>query len=63
MERGALSPDAAVEADDGGGGELLTLNIAHEVIIDVGLPRHCSSFRCSSSRTEGFRQAREEAGG
>lgn len=39
---GALSPDAAIVADNGSGGEVLALaiNVAHQMIIDVRLPRH-----------------------
>jgi len=39
-EGGALSPDGAVVADDGGGGEVVALDLAHEVLVDVRLPRH-----------------------
>jgi hypothetical protein len=27
-------------ADDGGGGEVVALDLAHEVLVDVRLPRH-----------------------
>ena len=38
----ALSPDGAVVADDGGGGEVLpgAVDVAHQVLVHVGLPRH-----------------------
>lgn len=41
-----LSPDAAVETDDGGGGEMLALaiNVAHQMIINIRLPRHFLSL-------------------
>lgn len=39
-EVGALCPDAAVEADDGSGGEAAAVDIAHEMLIYVRLPRH-----------------------
>lgn len=46
-ESGALRPDCAVVTEDGGGGEFqasLAFNIAHQVLIDVSLPRHyCSA--------------------
>lgn len=39
-ESRALSPDAAVVADDGGGGEVMALavHVTHEVVVDVSLP-------------------------
>lgn len=46
-EGGALGPDASVEAEDGGRGEVIALNIAHKVLVDVSLPRH---FRNSPMR-------------
>lgn len=39
-EVGALSPNTAVLADDSGGSEVVTFDVAHKVVIDVGLPRH-----------------------
>lgn len=39
-EGGALSPDAAIKANDRGGGEMNTFHLAHQVIVDVSLPRH-----------------------
>lgn len=39
-EVGGLRPDAAVVADDGGGGEVVAVNLAHQVVVDVRLPRH-----------------------
>lgn len=39
-EGGALCPDGAVVADDGGGGEVVALDLAHQVLVDVRLPRH-----------------------
>ena len=45
-EGGALGPDAAIVADDGSGGEGITIpDVAHKVVVDVGLPRHLSIFR------------------
>ena len=41
-EVGALSPGVAVVAEDGGGGQILTVDLAHQVIVDVRLPRHLS---------------------
>lgn len=37
-----LSPDGAVVADDGRGGEVVScaIDIAHQVVIYVSLPRH-----------------------
>ena len=37
-----LSPDRAIMADDGSGGEVLAsaIDVAHQMIIDVSLPRH-----------------------
>jgi hypothetical protein len=35
-----LRPNAAVKANDGGGGELLAIDVAHQVVVDVRLPRH-----------------------
>lgn len=39
-ESGALSPNAAVLAEDSGGREMIAINFAHEMFIDIGLPRH-----------------------
>ena len=39
-ESRALGPNAAVVADDGCGGEVIAFDFAHEMIIDIGLPRH-----------------------
>lgn len=42
-EVGALSPDGAVVSHDGCGGELeagIAVDIAHQVLVDVCLPRH-----------------------
>uniref|UniRef100_A0A2P2K1F8 Profilin-6 n=1 Tax=Rhizophora mucronata TaxID=61149 RepID=A0A2P2K1F8_RHIMU len=39
-EAGALSPDATVVADDGGSRETVAVDVAHEVVVDVRLPRH-----------------------
>lgn len=36
----ALGPYAAIVADDGGGGEMLAVDLTHEVVIYVRLPRH-----------------------
>lgn len=46
-ERRALRPNAAVVADDGSGGKVLALavDVAHEMVVYVCLPRHfLSSF-------------------
>jgi hypothetical protein len=58
-ECGALGPDGAVVADDGGGGEVVVaLDLAHEVLVDVGLPRHpfrpccCSAATCKQEEEE-----------
>ncbi|RRT53801.1 hypothetical protein B296_00037400 [Ensete ventricosum] len=39
-EGSAHGPDAAVVAEDGGGGEMLAVNLAHQVVVDISLPRH-----------------------
>ena len=41
-ERRALRPDAAVVADDGSYGEVLALvvDVAHQMVIYICLPRH-----------------------
>lgn len=42
-EGGALSPDSAVVTKNGGGSECvagLAFNVAHQMLIDVSLPRH-----------------------
>jgi hypothetical protein len=39
-ECGALGPNGAVVADYGSGGQVVALDLAHEVLIDVCLPRH-----------------------
>ena len=39
-ESGALSPNAAVMADDGGGREMVAFDIAHQMVVHVCLPRH-----------------------
>lgn len=45
-EGGALSPDGAIVAEDSGSGEgTTTADIAHKVVVHVGLPRHLSIFR------------------
>lgn len=44
---GALSPDNAVVTKDGGGGEAgsrVTFDVAHQMIINVCLPRHSFFF-------------------
>lgn len=43
-EAGALGPDVAVLADDGGGGQVVALHLAHQVLVDVLLPRHLRSL-------------------
>ena len=40
---GALSPNAAVMADDGGGGEVVAVDLAQQVVVHVRLPRHLRS--------------------
>jgi hypothetical protein len=43
-----LRPNAAVVTDDGGGAEMLSFDLAHQVLVDVRLPRHLAprlSFR------------------
>jgi hypothetical protein len=35
-----LRPDGAVVAEDGGGGEVVALDVAHQVLVHVRLPRH-----------------------
>lgn len=37
---GALRPDAAVLADNGSGRQMLAVDVAHQMIVDVRLPRH-----------------------
>lgn len=49
-ERGALGPDGAVVADDGGGGEVVALDLAHEVLVDVRLPRHLAARSAATRR-------------
>lgn len=51
-----LSPDAAVETDDGGGSEMLPLaiNVAHQMIINIRLPRHFLSLDFSLFWLVGF---------
>lgn len=39
-EVGALGPNAAVMANDGGGGEVAAVDVGHQVVVYVGLPRH-----------------------
>lgn len=39
-EGGALGPDRAVLADDGGGGEVVAFDFAHQVLVHVLLPQH-----------------------
>lgn len=39
-ESGALGPNAAVVADDGGGREVVAFNFAHQMVVYIGLPRH-----------------------
>jgi hypothetical protein len=39
-ECGALGPNGAVVADYGGRAQVVALDLAHEVLIDVRLPRH-----------------------
>jgi hypothetical protein len=41
-EAGALGPHASIVADDGRGGEMLAVDLAHQVVINVRLPRHLS---------------------
>lgn len=39
-EVGALGPDTAVVANDGGGGKVVAVDVGHQVVVYVGLPRH-----------------------
>lgn len=39
-EVGALGPNAAVMAKDGGGGEVGAVDVGHQVVVYVRLPRH-----------------------
>lgn len=41
-EGGALGPDAAVLAEDGGGGEGVAFDFVHQLLVHVRLPRHLS---------------------
>jgi len=43
-EAGALSPNAAVLAEDGGVSEVVTFDLTEKVVVDVRLPRHASDF-------------------
>jgi len=48
-ETGALSPGATIMAENSGSLEVVAsaFNVAHQVIIDVTLPRHCGSLSLS----------------
>lgn len=49
----ALSPDAAVVAEDGGGGEACAVaDVAEEVVVHVRLPRHFFFCFCSPPTIE-----------
>lgn len=39
-EGGALGPHTAIETDDGRGGEIVAVDLAHQVLVNVRLPRH-----------------------
>jgi hypothetical protein len=52
-EVGALSPDGAVVAEDGGGGEVVPLDLAHQVVVNVRLPRHLADWISLLTQTEG----------
>jgi hypothetical protein len=52
-EVGALSPDGAVVAEDGGGGEVVPLYLAHQVVVNVRLPRHLADWISLLTQTEG----------
>ncbi len=47
-ESGALGPNAAIVADDGRGREVIAFDFTHEMVIDVGLPRHLVLLVCAS---------------
>lgn len=42
-EGSALSPDGTIMANDGRGGEVVAsaINVTHQMVINVSLPRHC----------------------
>lgn len=55
-EAGALSPDTTVVADDSRGGEVLAFDLAHQVLINVGLPRHLD-FLCFGLNADFFKSS------
>jgi hypothetical protein len=42
-ESGALGPHTAIMADNGGSRQMVALDFAHQMIINVCLPRHLRS--------------------
>lgn len=50
-EIGGLSPDAAVMAEDSGSREVVAFDLAHQVVIDVSLPRHVIRLSLDLSRS------------
>lgn len=46
-ERWALGPDAAIVANNCRGGKVLAIDLAHQVLVDVCLPRHLVSLAFS----------------
>lgn len=53
-EARGLRPEAAVEAEDGGGAEVLAIDLAHQVVVDVRLPRHLAPRSSSSFSGDDF---------
>lgn len=49
-----LRPGAAVVADDGGGAEVLAIDLAQQVVVDVRLPRHLAPRPSSSFSGDDF---------
>jgi len=49
-----LRPGAAVVADDGGGAEVLAIDLAQQVVVDVRLPRHLAPRSSSSFSGDDF---------
>lgn len=50
-ECGALRPDGAVVAGDGRGREVVALDLAHQVLVHVRLPRHLLRPAADPDRT------------
>ncbi|RWW48999.1 hypothetical protein BHE74_00044891 [Ensete ventricosum] len=53
-EVGALGPDDTVMAEDGGGRKVPAVDLAHEMVIHVCLPRHLHSPFLSKNRSSFF---------